>query len=160
MWQLYHPLAALTMQARVEIKESVWLAKAREFGLAYIAAYPKEKVTTYMHIFVYHYRFFLSRYNGIEKFTNYALEGKHKVTKRILVYGTSGLGGRSNGDDAQARVARQQLEALLHDEVHAAKRQRKGELPSNMQQRPKTWAERSLSVCGDLTACGKSSTHT
>lgn len=39
--------------------------------------YASEDVTMYIHIFVYHYSFYLKTYNSIKKFTNFALEGKH-----------------------------------------------------------------------------------
>jgi len=51
-------------------------------------------------------------YNGIEKFANYALEGKHSTIKWILAYSTSGF---SYGP---AEEARQELCALLQLEQH------------------------------------------
>jgi hypothetical protein len=89
-----------------------WRAQAIEFGKAFVKAYSKEDVTTYLHIFVYHYGFFLERYNGLEKFANYALEGKHRVLKQILARGTSGF---SHGP---SEAARQQLAALVREEAN------------------------------------------
>jgi len=66
-----------------------------------------EDVITYLHIFVYHFGFFLTTYNGIKKFANYALEGKHSLIKCILGYSTSGF---SYGP---AELAHQDLCALL-----------------------------------------------
>ena len=77
-------------------------------------AYSDEDVTTYIHIFVYHYGYFLHKFNGIEKFSNYALEGKHSEMKRILAHSTSRF---SSGP---AEAARQQLAALVRDELHNA----------------------------------------
>ncbi|ELR23713.1 uncharacterized protein ACA1_073570 [Acanthamoeba castellanii str. Neff] len=92
VWELYYPLVCLTAQATVNISEEEWLTRAREFGQAFVDAYQAEDVTTYIHIFVFHFGFFLDKYNGLEKFANYALEGKHSVIKRILAYGSSGFG--------------------------------------------------------------------
>ncbi len=102
-----------------------------------------------MHIFIYHFGFFLNQYGGIKKFANYALEGKHQVTKRILAYRTSGLGGKGG----EPKAAKQQLQALLCDEVHATKRQR---LEAG---KPKSWAKKSLSADSDVAQFVISSTH-
>jgi hypothetical protein len=61
---------------------------------------------------VFHFGFFLNKYNGLEKFANYALEGKHSVIKRILAYGSSGFGY------GPSETARQELCALLRNEIH------------------------------------------
>lgn len=81
-------------------------------GQAFVLAYCAEEVTTYIHIFVYHYRYFLYKYNSLEKFSNYTLESKHSVVKRILAHSTLRF---SNG---QAEAAHQQLAALIHNELH------------------------------------------
>lgn len=112
VWELFYPLACLSAQARVSISEADWLKEARAFGEAFVDANEPEDVTTYLHIFVYHYGFFLATYNGIEKFANYALEGKHSVVKRILAFNTARF---SYGP---AETARQQLCALLRGEIH------------------------------------------
>ncbi len=56
-----------------------------------MAAFSGEDVITYIHIFIYQLGFFVKKYQSIEKFTNYALEGKHWVTKQILTHLTSGF---------------------------------------------------------------------
>jgi len=114
VWERYYPLACLTSQAQVTINKAEWLDLAREFGQAFVNAHGEEEVTTYIHIFVYHFGFFLATYNGIKKFANYALEGKHRVIKHILAFGTSGF---SYGP---AEAARQQLCALLCLEQHTS----------------------------------------
>jgi hypothetical protein len=81
-------------------------------GEAFVNTYTPEDVTTYLHIFVYHFRFFLTTYNSIEKFANYMLEAKHWEVKRILAHGTSGF------SFSPAETARQQLCALFHNEQH------------------------------------------
>ncbi len=131
VWECYYPLACLTAQARVSIMEAQWLVLVKEFGEAFLDAHAPEHVTTYIHIFVFHFGFFLETYNGIEKFANYALEGKHSTVKRILAYGTSGF---SHGP---AETARQQLCALLRDELH----NEPGLLKPS---KKKTWAEATL----------------
>jgi hypothetical protein len=154
VWELYHPLATLSMQARVTITEEEWLDEARPFGQAFCTAYGRKQVTTYMHIFVYHYGFFLQTYHGIEKFANYALEGKHRVTKRTLARATSGFGGKGG----EPKAARQQLQALLRAEVHRAKRQQAG-TGGRQAAAVKTWAERSLDPSSSVLKYVHSSTH-
>src|SRR3989344_4371557 len=114
VWQLFYPLACLTVQARVEITAKEWKKMAIKFGKVFVDVYPREDVTTYIHIFVYHYGYFLEHYHGLEKFANFALEGKHSVVKRILARGTSHF---SHGP---AEAACQQLCALIRDELHDA----------------------------------------
>ncbi len=58
-----------------------WLDEAHPFIQAFCTAYRRKQVMTYMHIFVYHYGFFLQTYHSIKKFVNYALKGKHQVMK-------------------------------------------------------------------------------
>jgi len=72
-----------------------------------VLSHGPEEVTTYLHIFVYHFVFFLTTYKGIKKFANYTLEGKHSTIKWILAYSTSGF---SYGP---AEAAWQELCALL-----------------------------------------------
>jgi H+/gluconate symporter-like permease len=91
VWELYYPLVCLTAQATVNISEEEWLTHAQEFGQAFIDVYQAEDVTTYIHIFMFHFGFFLDKYNSLEKFANYALEGKHSVIKWILAYSSSGF---------------------------------------------------------------------
>jgi hypothetical protein len=112
VWALYYPLVCLTVQGRVKITEQEWKDQAIKFGVAFVTAYSKEDVTTYIHIFVYHFGFFLSTYGGLEKYSNFALESKHAELKRILAHSTSRF---SNGD---AEAARQQLHALVRNELH------------------------------------------
>lgn len=137
LWGLYYPLACLSAQAKVEITAKQWRRKARKFGRAFVRVYQAEDVTTYIHIFVYHYGYFLERYGGLEKFSNFALEGKHSVAKRILARGTSHFAY------GHAEVARQQLAAMLRNEVHDITTP----LPASSSSHPaKSWALKQLPV--------------
>lgn len=82
------------------------MARGQQQGRAFSCS------ATYMHIFVYHYGEYLQEYGGIEKFSNYALESKHSLLKRILRDSTSGF---SRGE---AEVVRQELSALIRLEKH------------------------------------------
>jgi hypothetical protein len=129
VWDSFYPLACLSAQAHVQIKEVEWRSKARDFGKAFTNTYSSEDVTTYIHIFVYHYGYFLETYNGIEKFANFALEGKHGTVKRILKNNTSGF---SYGP---GETARQELCALLREEIHQESR------PAPNPSKKTSWAE-------------------
>lgn len=45
----------------------------------FVIMHSAEEVTTYIHIFIYHYGYFLEKYSGVEKFSNYVLESKHSL---------------------------------------------------------------------------------
>ncbi|ELR12286.1 uncharacterized protein ACA1_373170 [Acanthamoeba castellanii str. Neff] len=49
------------------------------FGKQFVIMHSAEEVTTYIHIFIYHYGYFLEKYSGVEKFSNYVLESKHSL---------------------------------------------------------------------------------
>lgn len=137
VWATYAPLASLSAQAKVSITADEWRSKALEFGKvpsfclklaftsksihdqAFVHAYSAEEVTTYIHIFVYHYGDYLQEYNSIEKFSNYALESKHSTLKRILRDCTSGF---SRGEP---ELVRQELSTLIRLEKHDENEQEK-----------------------------------
>jgi len=87
VWALFYPPVCLAAQVR--ISEAEWLTQAQEFGKAFVCAHTPEDVTKYLHIFVYHFGFFLATYYSIKKFANY--KGKHSLIRHILVYSTPGF---------------------------------------------------------------------
>ncbi len=140
VWDAYWPLASLTVQANVSITEEEWLSRARTFGKAFVAAYTGEDVTTYIHIFIYHLGFFMEKYQSIEKFANYALEGKHRVTKQILTHSTSGF------SQGEVQAAQQQMQVLTREEVHRATQPQQ----SPLKKHKATWAEKSIQPHDDV----------
>jgi hypothetical protein len=44
-----------------------------------------EKVTTYLHVFVYHFGYFIARYGGLERLANYSTEGIVGEVKRTAL---------------------------------------------------------------------------
>jgi len=60
-----------------------------------------------LHIFVFHFGFFLERYGSLENFANYAIEGRHKYNKTGVARGSSKFGGRSTNLDSS--MAKQQI---------------------------------------------------
>jgi len=101
----------------VAITEEAWLERALRFGKAFVGCFRKEDVTPFIHIFVYHYGFFMA-YNGIEKFvffSNFANEGHHRQNRLVLAFGSSGFRyGETN-------AAFEQIRASVRRELHERK---------------------------------------
>ncbi len=81
---MFADLYSLMRQPKVHISEAQWQEEAQQFGKAFVAYYCNEDVTPYIHVFVYHVGYFLEHYQSIERFGNYAIEGKIAETKRTL----------------------------------------------------------------------------
>ncbi|PRP74740.1 hypothetical protein PROFUN_15508 [Planoprotostelium fungivorum] len=60
----------------------IWSIQAKEFGQIFTSVYTKSKVTTYLHILIYHLPYFLECYGCLDFFGNYAIEAKHQFNKR------------------------------------------------------------------------------
>jgi hypothetical protein len=112
IWRRYHELVSLLVQAHVSITEEQWKAEARELGRLYVKCWGRDEVTPYLHVFIYHIGYYLEQYGGIEKFGNYALEGKHSCNKAILQRMTSRFKFGKEG------AVRQQLLTNLRLEQH------------------------------------------
>lgn len=89
VWDLFAKLYSLAAQPEVKITEQQWLYEARQFGMAFVKRYPKEDVTPYIHVFVYHVGFYLERFGSLEKFANYAIESQHFLNKKTHTNGYS-----------------------------------------------------------------------
>jgi hypothetical protein len=60
---------------------SQWKEEAKKFGHLYTQRFLKEKVTTYIHIFVYHLLDYTEKLRSIEPFGNYVIESRHRILK-------------------------------------------------------------------------------
>jgi hypothetical protein len=107
MWRRYYNLTTLLTQASVNVREETWREEARRWGRLVVHLYGKEEVTPYIHIFIYHLGYFLERYSGLEKFTNFVLEGKHTMNKKMF---QSAMNRFKHGE---AGGVRQQLQGNL-----------------------------------------------
>jgi len=67
VWKQYHDLVSLSKQAHVAISEEEWLSHARRFGTSFTNCFRPEDVTPYIHVFVYHFGYFMEKFDGIEK---------------------------------------------------------------------------------------------
>ena len=65
-----------------DFSEELWKERAKIFAVDYSACIHGEDVTTYLHVFVYHYGFFIKQYGGLEVFGNYSVEGLVGGVKR------------------------------------------------------------------------------
>lgn len=162
LWKQFSALMAVLMQADVPMQEAVWLVKARQWGSLYTSIYSSSHITPYIHLFVYHMGYYQEQYRGTEKFTQYALEGKHCTNKMILVYGSNKflLG--------EISALKQQMQAQLRLEVHnqrdwenatdletpqpASRKERRRKNPA--------WSAQALSECDEeLLPFVQSATH-
>jgi len=112
IWDCFYPLACLSAQAHILISDEEWHTCALKLGKAFLEAYSAEHMTPYLHIFIYHFGYFLKTYNRIKKFANYVLEGKYSEIKHVLAWGTSKFSYRPS------KLAQQELVALIQNDLH------------------------------------------
>lgn len=152
IWDQYYALASLVAQADVRITEEEWREEARMLGHKWVKMWGQQEVTPYLHIFIFHIGFFLEEYGGIEKFANFALEGKHSTNKKILAHMTSHF------KFGRRIAAKQQLQANLRLEQHRFA----GHLPIGPKEHCRardSWAQRTLHVTAQYTKHVISATH-
>jgi hypothetical protein len=111
IWELYYKLLTLAMQSNVQINEEEWIAEAIPFGQVFVDRYCAEEITTYIHIFIYHIGFFLAKFNSVEKFANYAIEGMHSVNKTNQRHQTSNFKNTPNSN-----ITKQQLQITFRED--------------------------------------------
>lgn len=115
VWESFHKLYSLAVQPKVAITQREWQTMARDLGRQWVSAFGESEVTTYLHIFIYHFGFFLEKYSSIERFANFAIEGTVGKTKKNLQNATSGF----KSTEGQHSAAAQQLEVSFRNEKHA-----------------------------------------
>lgn len=151
LWSQFSTLMAIMMQADVPMPEAIWLMKAHEWGSLYTSIYSSSHVTPYIHLFVYHMGYYQEQYRGIEKFAQYALEGKHFTNKKILVYSSNKF------LHGELSTLKQQMQAQLRLEVHNQCDQDnpanlKTSQPSSRKERRRknpAWSAQALSKCDE-----------
>jgi hypothetical protein len=98
VWGDFLPLLAITVQEKPEeagfVSDQDWRERAREFGRKFVSRYGSEEVTPYIHLFIYHLGYYMENYGSIERFANYASEGKHQINKKVIRQATNGWGGQ------------------------------------------------------------------
>ncbi len=144
IWKQYHELVSLLVQANVSITEKQWRDEAKELGRAIIKLYGREEITPYLHVFIYHVGYFLEHYGGIEKYGNYALEGKHSTNKRILTKMTSRFKYGAAGAVKQQLLANMRIEQHQYKGFYNHIKKRHG-------RQKVIWAVRTLEVCPRLS---------
>lgn len=111
------------------ITEDEWISKARVFAQNFTVIYSGEDVTPYLHIFVYHLGYFLSVLGCVEKFANYATEGRHRYNKRLIITSTNGFSRRDSIYSVTwqelKKSWRQDKRHIEHPEDEPKKRKRK-----------------------------------
>lgn len=70
VWNKFHGLCTLAMQEKVEITEQEWLTEALQFGRMYVETWSKADVTTYLHVFIFHFGYFLEKYVKVHNIVN------------------------------------------------------------------------------------------
>lgn len=82
------------------------------------STYSKKEVTPYLHILIYHIGYYRERYGGLEKYGNFAIEGRHQWNKSAIRTGTSQFSKHGEPLPMQllkrsARETKVQLEGIL-----------------------------------------------
>lgn len=136
LWKQFWVLLSLASSTDISITESEWLHKAKQMGKLFREVYTAEDVTPYLHVFVYHCGYYLEQFGSLERFGNYAIEGKHKHNKRIIASATSGFARKESDNN----VTMQQLKRSVRELKGAAETT----VPKKRRKSKQTWAERSI----------------
>ena len=95
--------------------------KAKIFAKDLVLHSMPEKTTTYLHSFVYHFRYFLEQHGGLEFLSNYSTEGMVGHVKRTIATAAPKFGGNSKdqpGDLNTVQVVMERIDRTKH--VHFA----------------------------------------
>ena len=113
VWYGFAALVSVLTQPEVQITEHEWCIQARTWGINFTKCYCEEDVTPYMHVLIYHIGFYLAKYKSVERYANYAIEGKHQENKHTFAQASSGF---SRGEKS---AAQQQLQGDLRFVIHS-----------------------------------------
>jgi hypothetical protein len=121
----------------------------------------KKDVTTYKHIFVFHFGYFLERYGCLERFANFGIENMHACNKRVIISATNGFAGL---DEGQSTLAKQLLTHSRRVRAFRAASASRGDLSSAFEaalnsldkerNKKETWAVRNVEQWPDLKEKG------
>lgn len=145
MWKQYWAL--LTISYKNDVKEEDWLKKACEFGNNFKHLYSAEDVTPYLHLFVYHFGYYLENLGNIEIFANYAIEGHHKSNKAISTSATNGYGIKGRTVD----ITKQQINYSTRQSFVNFKKISNSESTKSPRSK-KNWVEKSLERFPDVNS--------
>lgn len=139
IWNDFRVLLALSC-SDIPVKETWWRVRAKRLGRSFVSLYGKESVTPYLHVFIYHFGFYLDRYGNLEKFGNYAIEGMHHYNKQMVRTGIGGIKKNKNGEHfhmqelkRSARELKERVEGM-YSQIHFKRRNHR------------SWAQRTLSI--------------
>lgn len=93
IWKSLLVLLSVSGSDVIQVTESQWLENAKKFGRMFINVYSENDVTPYLHILIFHIGFFREHYGGLEKYGNFAIEGRHQWNKSAIPTGTSHYSG-------------------------------------------------------------------
>jgi hypothetical protein len=111
IWEMYSPLVtAMMSETPPEDIVNNWTPLAKAFGELYVRRFLTEKVTPYMHVFIYHIGDFLNRLGNIECFANYDIESWHSINKRVRALAACAFGGRADDVEFKQQLPKQQLQ--------------------------------------------------
>ncbi|KYQ89216.1 hypothetical protein DLAC_10464 [Tieghemostelium lacteum] len=66
-----------------------WEKLSLAFGSNFNRVFGEQNVSTYLHIFICHYGFYLEQYGPIERYANFSIESSHKITKSNRIHSTN-----------------------------------------------------------------------
>lgn len=139
LWKQFWALLTYC-SSKESISEEQWLTKARQFGKTFVHRYQAEDVTPYLHVFIYHVGYYLSKYGCLEMFANYGIEGRHRYNKRIITTGTNGYSTQRTQEITLQQLQRSTRETIQDTESTSKPKKR----------RVMDWTEKSLKLLPDI----------
>mmetsp|Transcript_9911 Transcript_9911/g.16963 ORF Transcript_9911/g.16963 Transcript_9911/m.16963 type:complete len:768 (-) Transcript_9911:639-2942(-) len=93
VWEMMYCLFVVAADPPEDFTEKEWRQKAKLMACLFVELFLKECVTTYMHIFVYHFGFFIEKHKGLESVSNYSTEGTVFICKKYIKNSGNKFGG-------------------------------------------------------------------
>lgn len=84
LWHQLTCILAIVAESFAMMTEERWIIGLKNFALEFLKLAAPSDVTSYLHVLVYHVGYFLEQYEGIERFSNYSVEGTIKWLKSTI----------------------------------------------------------------------------
>jgi hypothetical protein len=109
------------------------MEKSKNFALCFVKVFPTSKVTTYLHVLVYHTGYFIEKYGTLEKLANFAAESNHRKNKMENTNLLRHKEGNTITFQLLSKSMRKDTESLEEEETSNPPKKRR-----------KTWAEKEI----------------
>jgi hypothetical protein len=130
-WSLWLELLVI-LKSENRVSEKYWMEKSKNFALCFVKVFPTSKVTTYLHVLVYHTGYFIEKYGTLEKLANFAAESNHRKNKMENTNLLRHKEGNTITFQLLSKSMRKDTESLEEETSNPPKKRRK------------TWAEKEI----------------